>query len=190
MPEPAQRHAVAGHFSVPRQAGVSPTASPPGNVITNPGFESGTIDPGWYQCGDVNAYTTTEHPYSGAYDEYSGTPSGRGEPLVNSGVCQRVVIPQGALLTVRLYQLSNEADATFSYQEGDLLDDRGNVVVNLYRAVNNRAAWAVGRWNLSAYAGRGFWLYFGVHGDGYANLSTQQYVDDVILTGTTAPSRK
>ncbi len=99
-----------------------------------------------------------------------------------------MTIPRGALLTARLYQLSNEPDASFAYQEGDLLDDRGNVVVNLYKSVNNRAAWVLGRWNLAAYAGRTLWLYFGVHGDGYAKRSTQQFVDDVILTGATGPT--
>jgi hypothetical protein len=187
-PNSSRRHVVIGHFNVMHAHSVSPIASPSSNIITNPGFESGNIDGGWYQCGDVRAYTTTDHPFSGAYDEYSGTRSGAGEPRGNSGICQRVTIPPGALLTARLYQLSNEADATFAYQEADLLDDRGNVVVNLYKAVNDKGAWVLGRWNLAAYAGRTFWLYFGVHGDGYPKLSTQQFLDDVMLTGEATPS--
>jgi len=166
----------------------NPAPSATGNVITNAGFESGSINGGWFDCGDSSAYTTREHPYEGPYDEYSGTRSGSGEPHGNSGVCQQVTIPAGGLLTARLYLLSDEAAATFSYQEGDLLDNRGNVVVNLYKSVNNEAAWVLGSWNLSAYAGRTLWLYFGVHGDGYAKLSTQQFLDDVSLTGTSLPA--
>jgi hypothetical protein len=187
-PQTGERHAVAGYFNVPRAPSASPSASPGDNLVSNPGFETGTIGAGWYQCGDVEAYTTMEHPYAGLYDQYSGTPSGRSEPLGNSGVCQRVTVPHGALLTAQLYQLSNEADTSLAYQEADLLDDRGNVVVNLYRAVNDRARWVLHRWNLDAYAGRSFWLYFGVHGDGDAHHATQQFLDDVMLAGASVPS--
>jgi hypothetical protein len=191
QPAAPARNPTIGHFRIPRlTASGSPAASPsPGsNVIANPSFESGNVDGGWYQCGDVNAFVMTAHPYRGAYDEYSGTANGAGEPLGNSGVCQHVRIPRDGLLTARLFQLSNEGTTAFAYQEADLLDDRGNVVLNLYKSANYRASWVLGRWNLGAYAGRSFWLYFGVHGDGYAKLSTQQFVDDVNLTGAPLPA--
>jgi hypothetical protein len=181
-PNGAQRRVVPGRFNVPQRSVWKPIVDATGNVVANAGFESGAVNGGWFQCGDVSAYVTTEHPYSGAYDEYSGTASGVGEPQGNSGVCQRVTIPPAGRLTARLYQLSNEGGATFAYQEGDLLDDRAGVILNLYRAVNYKRAWVLGRWNLAAYAGRTVWLYFGVHGDGDPKLTTQQFVDDVILT--------
>jgi hypothetical protein len=201
-PDVTQRRAIPGHYNVPSvspnpaspspaaTSSATPSAEPaatPENVVTNPGFESSKIDGGWYQCGDVDAYTTATHPYAGAFDEYSGTRSGSGEPLGNSGVCEAITIPPEGLLTAQLYQLSNEADTNFAYQEADLLDDRGNVVVNLYKAVNNKAAWVQGTWNLGAFAGRRYWLYFGVHGDGNVKSSTQQFVDDVTLTGRSSP---
>jgi hypothetical protein len=189
-PDSATRHAVLGHFNVPAVYVSVTNPDPASNVISNAGFETGAITGGWYQCGDVNAYATTEHPYGGTYDEYSGTPSGSGEPFGNSGVCQRVTIPPDAVLSARLYQLSDEENAAFAYQEADLLNDRGDLVVNLYRAVNNRAAWVPGRWNLGAFAGRTFWLYFGVHGDGYRGRSTQQFVDDVVLTSNSSSKAK
>jgi hypothetical protein len=182
------RHTVAGHFNVPRAS--TPRLSGYGaNVITNPGFESGNVDGGWHQCGDVRAFVTRDHPFSGSYDEYSGTANGQGEPTGNSGVCQQVTIPPGGVLTAKLYQLSNEADTTLAYQEADLLDNRGNVVVNLYKSVNNNPSWVSGMWNLGAFAGRTYWLYFGVHGDGYSSRSTQQFLDDVRLAGS-ASARK
>lgn len=176
------RTAVAGHYNVPR---VKPSPSPSGavNAVNDGAFETGNIDDGWFQCGDEPAYIAREHPYSGAYDEYSGTLSGASEPRGNSGVCQAITIPPGGVLTAELYQLSNEADTGFAYQEADLLDGKGNVVVNLYKTVNNKPSWVRGSWNLAAHAGRTYWLYFGVHGDGYAKRATQQFVDDVILTG-------
>jgi hypothetical protein len=186
-PDAAVRHAVAGHFSVPL-AHATPTLAPDvTNAVSNGGFETGSVDGGWSQCGDVDAYVIKDHPHSGDYAEYSGTRNGSGEPVGNSGVCQSITIPPGGVLTARLYQLSNEADTSFAYQEGDLLDDRGNVVLNLYKTVNNKAAWVQGTWNLAAYAGRTYWLYFGVHGDGYSKSSSQQFVDDVVLTGSASP---
>ena len=71
---------------------------------------------------------------------------------------------------------------------GDLIDDRGNLVVNLFKTVNDKSGWVLGRWNLDAYAGRTLWLYFGVHGDGHPKSSTQQFLDDVVLTAGNAPS--
>ncbi|MBV9717975.1 MAG: hypothetical protein JOZ77_01535 [Candidatus Eremiobacteraeota bacterium] len=177
----AQRHAVPGHYNVPQPWLWKPAAGTSTNAIANPSFESGGVNNGWFQCGDVGAYVTKEHPYRGSYDAYAGTATGAGEPRGNSGICQRVTIPPAAMLSARLYQLSNEGNAVLAYQEADLLDDRGEVVLNLYRSVNNKAAWILSQWNLSPYAGRSFWLYFGVHGDGYPKLSTQQFVDDVFL---------
>jgi hypothetical protein len=180
----APRHAVAGHFNVLHPHAARLASKTTNNVVTNPGFESGKIDGGWYQCGDVAAYTTMEHPHGGAYDEYSGLQSGSGEPSGNSGVCQEVTIPPNGVLTAWLYQLSNEPDTSFSYQEADMLDEQGNVVVNLYKAVNNKSTWVRGRWNLAAYAGRTYWIYFGVHGDGYPTFATEQFLDDVTLTSS------
>lgn len=179
----AERHYVVGRFLVPR---VPPATrhrtDRTGNLLYNGNFETGHINHGWYQCGDMPAFITTAHPFSGRYAEYSGIVSAGAEPRGNSGVCQRITIPVGGMLTAELFQLSDETSSEYAYQEADLLDNHGNVVVNLYKTVNNRAAWTPARWNLTAYAGRTYWLYFGVHGDGYNGLSTQQFVDEVRLT--------
>ncbi|HZY96351.1 MAG TPA: hypothetical protein VFE35_04535 [Candidatus Cybelea sp.] len=186
----AGRRQVTGHYNVPRAHAAAPRAPSASNLVTNPGFETGKIDGGWYDCGDESARVTISHPYSGGYDEFSGTRSGSGEPVGNSGVCQAITIPPAGVLTAQLYQLSNESDTSFAYQEADLLDDSGSVVVNLYKTVNYKPAWVRGTWNLGAYAGRTFWLYFGVHGDGYQQRTTQQFVDDVVLTGGGTTSRE
>jgi len=186
----AARHAVAGHFNVPSVYVSVPVSNPAINLISNAGFESGSVDGGWYQCGDVSAFTTKEHPYEGLYDEYSGALTRNTEPRGNSGVCQRVTIPPQAVLSAQLYQLSNEGSTAFAYQEADLLDARGDVILNLFKSVNSRAAWLPGRWNLGAYAGRTVWLYFGVHGDGNQAHATQQFLDDVVLRSTSASRAK
>jgi hypothetical protein len=175
-----QRQTVPPHFTIPRSF-TPPLLRVSDNLVTNPGFETGGVNGGWYQCGSAKAYVTMQHPYRGRYDEYSGTPTGAGEPLGDSGVCQLVTIPANAVLTARLYQLSDERGTNSAYQEADLLDNFGNIIVNLYRSTNHANAWIHGTWNLSAFAGRRCWIYFGVHGDGSPGHSTQQFVDEVTL---------
>ena len=176
------------HFNVPHVQHATPASSAVANVVTTLASRPGNVDGGWYQCGDVPAYVTREHPYSGVVRRVLGNAERRERTAgqLRASV-RRSRFPPGGVLTAQLYQLSNEADTTFAYQEADLLDDRGNVVVNLYKTVNNKAAWVRGTWNLGAYAGRTYWLYFGVHGDGYSKLATQQFVDDVRLTGSASP---
>lgn len=182
------RHPVAGHYRVPG-AFYTPPPGSHGSPIVNAHFETGRIDGGWHQCGDVPAYTSMDHPYSGAFSEFSGTAWGSGEPLGNSGVCQQVTIPPNGVLIAELFQVSNEPDASFAFQEADLLDTRGAVVVNLYRTVNDRSGWVRGSWNLGAYSGHTYWLYFGVHGDGFRRRMTQQYVGEVNLTAGEGPRK-
>ena len=54
---------------------------------------------------------------------------------------------------------------------GDLLDAGGNIVHNFYTTVNNVAGWVQKTYNVSAYAGGTYYLYFGVHGDGGAAIT-------------------
>lgn len=184
----AGRQSVARQISVPgalpgRSAMVHTMAT---NVVTNPGFESGGINTGWFQCGNVNASVTTSHPHSGRYDEKSG--NGSSEPNGDTGPCQAVTIPASGQLSFWVYQGSNEGGTAYAWQEGDLLDSSGNVVVNFYTSSNNTNGWVQKTVDLSAYAGGSYYLYFGVHGDGYTGAYTQQFVDDVSLTSGSVPT--
>ncbi len=156
-----------------------------GNIITNPGFESGTT--GWSQCGNVNATVVTTHPHAGTHDERDGT--GSAEPNGDTGLCQSVTIPAGGSLDFWVYQLSNEGGTTYAWQEADLLDSSGTRVVQFYQTSTNNASWVHKTYSISAYAGGTYYLYIGVHGDGYTGAYTQQYVDDVnISSGTPTPT--
>ncbi len=183
-----ERHALARAFRVPATLasrhyphGIAPFAT---NLVTNPGFETGRINDGWIQCGNVSARVVTLHPHSGKYDERSGTTSG--EPNGDTGVCQAVTIPASGQLSFWVYQLSDEANTAYAWQEADLLDAGGNIVHNFYTTVNNVAGWVQKTYNVSAYAGGTYYLYFGVHGDGVRTLYTEQFLDDVSLTGSSA----
>ncbi len=182
------RQAVGSQISVPGFS-AQPIRTMAANIVTNPGFETGAINSGWIQCGNINATVSTSHPHSGTYSERSGsTNSGSGEPNGDTGVCQQVTIPASGVLTVWVYQQSDEANARYAWQEGDLLNSSGTRVVSLYKTVTNNAAWVQKSFNLSAYAGKTYYLYFGVHGDGYPYTYTWQYVDDVSLSGGGTPT--
>ena len=155
------------------------------NSIVNPGFETGNFS-GWSFCGtsDMNPTVSTNHPHSGSYSGRMGsTNSNAGEPNGDSGICQQVTIPSSGQLSFWVYQISTEPDTTYEWQEADLLDANGNRVVNFYTSVNDYAGWVQKSYNLSTYAGHTYWLYFGVHGDGWPYSYTWQYVDDISLTG-------
>jgi hypothetical protein len=181
-PPAGERHAVSSH---PRPRARTPlvrTNAP--NAIPDPGFESGGFRY-WQQCGNVNASITSARAHGGKYTQKSG--SAAGEPLGDEGVCQAVIIPPAARLTFWVYQYSNEPDVTFAYQEAQLLDAGGTTVKQLYQTANTTNGWAQQSFDLSAYAGQTLYLYFGVHGDGYAGAYTIQFVDDIELTSGSAP---
>jgi cell division septation protein DedD len=184
---PLSRKLSNGPIAVPGQLATRRTAATTfgTNIIANPGFESGTT--GWLQCGNVNATVVTTHPHSGSRDERDG--SGSAEPNGDTGLCQAVKIPASGNLDFWVYQLSNEGGTTYAWQEADLLDSNGNRVDQFYQTSTNVAGWAHKSYNVAAYAGGTYYLYIGVHGDGYTGAFTQQFVDDVNLSsGTSTPT--
>jgi hypothetical protein len=172
-PPSAERHAVSSH---PRPRVRQPLVRT--SLISDPGFESGGFRY-WQQCGNVNASITTARAHGGKYTQKSG--SSAGEPNGDEGVCQPVIIPPDARLTFWVYQYSNEPDVTFAYQEAQLFDASGTTVKQLYQTVSTTNGWVQKSFDLSPFAGRTLYLYFGVHGDGYAGAYTIQFVDDVTL---------
>ena len=148
------------------------------NAIPDPSFEAGFAY--WQQCGNVHASITAARARSGKSALKSGSTAG--EPNGDEGACQAVVVPPGGTLTFWVYQYSNEPDTSFAYQEAQLFDARGTTVKQLYQTVSNTNGWEQRSYDLGAYAGQTLYLYFGVHGDGYAGAYTIQFVDDVSLT--------
>jgi hypothetical protein len=181
-PPPTERHAVTSHPRPRTRAPLVRTNAP--NAIPDPGFESGSFRY-WQQCGNVNASITAARAHGGKYTQKSG--SAAGEPAGDEGVCQAVVVPPGGRLTFWVYQYSNESDTTYAYQEAQLFDAAGTTVKQLYQDVNTTNGWVQQSYDLTALAGQTLYLYFGVHGDGYAGAYTIQFVDDVVLTSGSTP---
>lgn len=152
------------------------------NIVQDPGFETGGTS-FWPQCGNVAATVSSNRAHTGVYSERAGsTNSSTGEINGDAGLCQNVTIPASGKLSFWVYQLSNEANTTYSYQWALLLDANGTIVSQLYKSVANTNGWVFKSFDLSAFAGRTLSIYFGVHGDGYGGNYTIQYVDDVSLT--------
>ena len=192
-PRNAHRRALtARRIAVPSGSAISRRIRPfATNVVADPSFESGSFGHGWSRCGTgtPSATISSYRAHSGSYSGRAGsTNSSTGEENGDTGVCQLVTIPAGGTLSAYFYQLSNEPDTTYAYQEVSLLDSSGNRVATLSKTVNNYSGWVNGAWNVSAYAGRQLYLYFGVHGDGYSATYTIQYVDDVSLSGSETPT--
>lgn len=179
---------VARQIRIPKSAPGGARRTMATNVLQDPGFESGGFTY-WPQCGSVNASITTTKYHTGTHSMKAGSASTTsGEINGDAGVCQQVTIPSSGTLTFWEYASSNESSTTYAYQEAALLDSTGAVVAELYQAVDNTGGWVQRTVNVSAYAGQSLWLYFGVHGDGYASDYTTLYVDDVSLSGGATPA--
>ena len=181
-PPTTERHAVSSHPR-PRARTVQPRAGA-ADAVVDGGFESGGFRY-WQQCGNVNASITTARAHGGRYTEKSG--SSAGEPTGDEGVCEAVIVPPRAQLTFCVYQYSTEPDTTYAYQEAQLFNASGTTVKQLYQTAGTTNGWEQRTYDLAAYAGQTLYLYFGVHGDGYAGAYTIQFVDDVALTSGSAP---
>jgi hypothetical protein len=153
-----------------------------GNVVGNPGFESGALSP-WTSCGSATKVAvTTAKAHTGSDSVLLGATV---KPEVNGddAVCQTVTIPAGGTLSFWVYEGTND---TISYvdQEADLYDTSGNLIKQLYAEAKSTGGWVQKSFDVSAYAGQTVQLYFGVVGDGYASDYVYEYLDDVSLTGT------
>jgi hypothetical protein len=182
-PVATERRALATHPH-PRTRLLRPVRASGANAIADPGFESGFT--AWRQCGNVNASITSAKPHTGTYAAKSGSTAG--EPAGDEGVCQAVLVPPNARLTFWVAQYSNEPNTAFAYQEAQLFDANGQTVKQLYQTADTTDGWTQRSYDLSEFAGRNLYLYFGVHGDGYAGSYAIQFVDDVSLTSEPAPA--
>jgi hypothetical protein len=169
---------------------VAATTDASSNVVSNPGFETGSLSP-WTSCGSVtsDAKISTTQVHSGSYSAFIGTTS---KPEINgtAGVCQTVTVPASGTLTFWVYEKTTD---TISYvdQEADVENTSGTVLTQLYKEAASTNGWEEKSFSLSSYAGQTVVLYFGVKGNGYSSDYVNMYLDDVSLTGsgsTSSPS--
>jgi subtilase family serine protease len=164
----------------------APSATPVPNGVVDPGFESDKFG-SWQGCSSISAKNpefTPSRVHSGKYAGYART-FGAGAPSTPTlaGLCESVTIPTNGVLTFWVYQTSSETSTANAYQEADLLDSSGDRVYNMYATVNNDKTWTQKTFNLAKYAGGRYFLYFGTGSAGDDTKLTEQFVDDVSLTG-------
>ena len=152
------------------------------NVVSNPGFESGSLSP-WTSCGSVSGpKTSTAQAHTGTDSALIGTTA---TPEVNGtkGICQTVTVPTGGSLSFWVYEGTSD---TIKYvdQEADILSTSGSQLTQLYSEAASTGGWKQKTFSLSSYAGQTVQLYFGIKGNGYASDYVYLYVDDVSLTGS------
>ena len=164
------------------RAASAPTAS---TTITNGGFETGTLSP-WTQIGAGTgaAHIDANVAHTGAYSTFMGTAT---SPEVKGyyGIEQLVTIPAGGKLSMFVRGYSNDS-IQYVDQEADLVDSTGTVVQTCFSVLLRTTTWTFESCDVSAQAGKTLLVFVGVYGAGYAPDYIDLYVDDVVLTGTSA----
>ncbi len=157
----------------------SPTATPPpppgGNVVVNPGFESGP-GVGWTQYSNAGYQViSTVRPHTGAYSAYECDFDG-----CNEYVEQAIKVPTNGTLTYWWYMKSSEGTGTAYDYLYVRLFSTSNTLLTTLRTWSNRSTrntWSQDTLSLSAYAGQTVKLRFVSKTDSY--LPTAFFIDDV-----------
>jgi hypothetical protein len=168
----------------------------PRNVIKNPGFESGSLAPGWFGCsgargGQTGSISSTS-PHTGSYDGFSGNASSS-TPEYNgfSAVCQPITVPANAELTYFIRPVSNDPNASKVAQIVALYQapPKNGYITTLFETDQNAPTWYQQSTSLSAYAKQKVMLVFGVISVGDAKRYIGFYVDDVSIRSRPARRR-
>ena len=162
----------------------TPTVTPPpvsGNIIANGDFET---DAGWVfgatRC--PGAYSM-QVVHAGARSARLGIVDGS-DCYSYSSVWQAVTIPadaRRATLTYWVYPLSSD---TFPHdvQMVLVLNRRFRIVSNVERTLSDARQWFQRSYDMTPFAGRTVYVYFGVFNGGRTGKPSAMYVDDVALT--------
>ncbi len=159
-----------------------------GNVIGNPGFETGAFSP-WFPCGNGYATIDSSNPHSGQYDAFTGNLANNlGEEYGLDGVCQQVTVPTNGQLSFYVDEGTSETSTYNADQEADLFDANGNFLTNLYTENGNTNGYVQRSYNIGAYAGQQVIIFVGIYGSGSFSDYNYVYLDDVSLTNGSSPT--
>ena len=163
-------------------ATVTATATPcAGNVVQNPGFETGTLPP-WTVLGtNPPPVVSNAQAHTGTYSALLGTVSGS-EPLGDGSMYQQITVPaSGGNLTFWYYPGSQDSLA-FDWQDAYITDASGTILATIFHQCLNTQTWTQQTFDMTPYAGQTVRIEFLVHQDGFGD-DTYMYVDDVSLGG-------
>lgn len=149
-----------------------PTDPPSGNLLTNPGFESGAT--GWSASSGVIDNSTSAPARSGSYKAWL---NGYGTTRTDS-LSQSVTLPAaGKTLSFYLRVISSETTTTTAYDK--LTIKIGSTTLATYSNLNETSSYTLKSFSLGAYAGRTVTLTF--TGTEDSSLGTSFLIDDTSI---------
>jgi hypothetical protein len=163
--------------STPVPPSATSTPLPGGNVVVNPGFESGP-GVGWteYSSGHYELIDTVK-PHTGSYSaDLCGYNS------CTDLVQQTITVPSGANLTYWWDMASNEGTSTpYDRLRVQLYATSGTLLATLrsWDNTSTRNAWSQDTLSLAAYAGQTVTVRFVATTD--ASLVTRFFLDDIVV---------
>lgn len=148
-------------------------------LVSNGNFESALQ--GWTLGGTRTPISSTAEVHGGQRSLRLGATTV--EFVGESWASQRISIPaQVSAARLSFYWLGSSKDvAANDWQQAQLRDESGQVLIDMLRVTDNGQRWRQRRVDLAAYAGKTVELYFNVHSTG-AGTPTTLWVDDVRLT--------
>jgi hypothetical protein len=176
--------ALPDTIPVPDEAVPAEPETATGNIIRNPGFETGHLKP-WVPCSSKGAVggVLSKTAHSGKRAASTGSTSAP-EVVGISCVWQLVTIPAQALLTAYILRSTDDTNHSKAGQFAALYDAKGKLVATLFNSLVSSKHWTKQTMHLAQYAGQQVYVTFGVIG---AKKDSKKYVgmsiDDVSLTG-------
>ncbi|MFC2029228.1 hypothetical protein ACFLWA_00690 [Chloroflexota bacterium] len=166
------------YLPVVKKTGAPPPPPDCEDLIENGGFEDNSA----WNVGSTPrpARYTDERAHSGSRSALLGLKPGEADVRSYSSVRQTITLPptfDSATLTFWYYPVSDEDDG--DRQETLLLDENDDLIAVLMRTNSNDATWKQMSFDLSAYAGQTFKVYFNAFNDGDASGVAGFYLDDV-----------
>ncbi|HEX8107201.1 MAG TPA: hypothetical protein VF516_05700, partial [Kofleriaceae bacterium] len=159
------------------------SCSDPIEAVTNGGFENGL--PGWTtELAVPPPVVSSAHVHTGNSAVLLGTvTSGSGEPLGDGQISQTLTLSAGSTPTLSFWEWPLTTDSvTFDqqYVRVQPINPPGPVVVLMNEARNDQT-FLHRTFSLSQFAGSTVKLIFGVHQDGFGDI-TGMFVDDISVT--------
>ncbi|MGW1617060.1 M4 family metallopeptidase [Streptomyces sp. NPDC002285] len=150
------------------------TPPPGGNLLANPGFESGIT--GWSATNGVITNSNGQAAHSGSYKAWL---NGYGATHTDT-LSQSVTIPSGRRATLTFWLHTDSAETTTTTQYDKLTVEAGSNTLATYSNLDKASGYTQKSFDLSAYAGSTITLTF--TGTEDASLRTNFVVDDTAIT--------
>lgn len=158
----------------------APACDPAANIVQNPGFEDGDLQPWTTLDADPAPELHTSEAHGGTASAYLGSPAGV-EPKGEASIFQTIAVPPTPSALSFWYFPDSYDTGLYDWQESDVTDTGGAVLATVLHVTSNARIWTEQTVDMTPYAGRTVRLLFKVHQDG-ADDPTSMAVDDVCLS--------